>query len=65
MLEDFNETVTGEMRSQKEEFLYFQKQPPKVLYKKMVLKIWQNSQKSTCDRVSFLIKLQASVCHLI
>ena len=31
----------------------------KVLYKKNVLKISQNSQENICARVSFLIKLQA------
>ena len=34
----------------------FQKQPPgSVLLKKMFLESWQNSQKNTCARVSFLI----------
>ena len=28
--------------------------------RKVFLEIWQNSQESTCARVSFLIKLQAS-----
>ena len=27
--------------------------------KKVFLKVWQNSQKNTCAKVSFLIKLQA------
>ena len=30
-----------------------------VLYKKVFLKISQNSRENTCARVSFLIKLQA------
>ena len=30
-----------------------------VLYKKVFLKILQNSQENTCTRVSFFIKLQA------
>ena len=30
-----------------------------VLCKKVFLEISQNSQENTCDRVSFLIKLQA------
>ena len=33
--------------------------------KKVFLKISQNLQENTCARVSFLIKLQASVCHFI
>ena len=41
--------------------LKIQKQPPKVFYEKSVpLKISQNSQGSTCSRISFLIELQAS-----
>ena len=37
-----------------------QKQPPKVFYKKEVLKVLQNSQENICTIVSFLINLQAS-----
>ena len=33
---------------------------PEVFLKKVSLEISQNSQKNTCARVSFLIKLQAS-----
>ena len=33
--------------------------------KKVFLKISQNSQQNTCAKVSFLIKLQASVCNFI
>ena len=33
-----------------------------VLQEKMFLEISQNSQKNTCVRVSYLIKLQASAC---
>ena len=33
---------------------------PDVFCKKVFLEISQNSQKNTCARVSFLIKLQAS-----
>ena len=33
--------------------------------KKVFLKISQNSQENTCARVSFLTKLQASVCNFI
>ena len=33
--------------------------------KKVFLKISQNSQENICVRVSFLIKLQASVCNFI
>ena len=40
-----------------------QKQPLEVFYKKSVLKISQNSQETTCARVSFLIKLQAKACY--
>ena len=41
--------------------LKIQKQPPKVFYEKSVpLKISQNSQGSTCSRISFLVELQAS-----
>ena len=40
---------------------HLQKKPPEVLYKKVSLKISQNSQENTCARrVSFLIKLQSS-----
>ena len=35
-----------------------------VLCKKLFLEIWQNSQESTCARVSFLIKLQTSGLQL-
>ena len=35
-----------------------------VLCKKVFLEILQNSQESTCARVSFLIKLQASGLQL-
>ena len=37
----------------------FQKQPPEEFSKKVLLEISQNSQKNTCGRVSFSIKLQA------
>ena len=40
-----------------------QKQPPKVFYKKGVLKTSQNSQENTCARVSFSMKLQALSEH--
>ena len=33
--------------------------------KKVFLEISQNSQENTCDRVSFLIKLQALACNFI
>ena len=33
--------------------------------KKVFLKILQNSQESTCARVTFLIKLQAEACNFI
>ena len=36
-----------------------------VLWGKLFLEIWQNSQENTLVRVSFLIKLQASVCNFI
>ena len=36
-----------------------------VLWKKAFLKISQNSQESTCARVSFLIKLQGSAFNFI
>ena len=36
-----------------------QKQAPEVFYKKVFLKVSQNSQENTCARISFLIKLQA------
>ena len=42
-----------------------QKESPKVFYKKNFLKISQNSQKNTCTRVSFLVKLQAETCNFI
>ena len=35
----------------------------KCSVKKVFLEIWQNSQETTCARVSFLIKLQASSCE--
>ena len=34
-----------------------------VLHEKMFLKILQNLRENTCDRVPFLIKLQASAWH--
>ena len=36
-----------------------------VLWKKVFLEIWQNSQESTCARVSFLITLQTWALQLI
>ena len=36
-----------------------------VLKRKVFLKISQNSHKSTCARISFLIKLQAEACNFI
>ena len=42
-----------------------QKQPQEVFYKKVFLKILQNSQENTCARVSFLTKLQASACNFL
>ena len=36
-----------------------------VLWKKMFLKILQNSQENTCVRVRFLIKLQALLATLL
>ena len=36
-----------------------------VLYKKVFLEIWQNSQGNTCARASFLIKLQTTPATLI
>ena len=42
-----------------------QKQPPRgVLWKKMFLKISQNSQQNTCARVPFLINFPASGLQL-
>ena len=42
----------------------FQKQPPELLYeKKMLFKISQNSQESTCARFSFLTN--SSTCNFI
>ena len=38
--------------------------PPEVLYKKVLLKISQNSKENTCVGVSVLIKLQAA-CNFI
>ena len=35
------------------------------LYKKVFLKVLQNSQENTCARDSFLIKLQAETCNFI
>ena len=37
----------------------FKSSRPEVFFKKVFLEISQNSQESTCVRVSFLIKLQA------
>ena len=45
--------------------LLTQKQPSEVFYKKMFLKISQNSQESTCALVSFLTKLLAKACNFI
>ena len=36
-----------------------------ALEEKVLLEILQNSQKNTCARVSFLIKLQILVCNFI
>ena len=36
----------------------FKSSRPEVFCKKVFLEIWQNSQESTCARVSFLIKLR-------
>ena len=36
-----------------------------ILQKKLFLKISQNSQKNTCSRVSFLIKLKALACYFL
>ena len=44
--------------------LFFQKETSKVLYKKVFLKISQNSQEDICARASFLIKLQAWALQL-
>ena len=38
---------------------------PDVFCKKVFLEISQNSQKNTCARVSFLIKLGAETCNFI
>ena len=46
-------------------FVRAKKQPADVFYKKGVLKISQNSQESTCARVSLLIKLQPTACNFI
>ena len=40
-------------------------QPPEMLCKKKFLQILQNSQENACARVSFLVKLKASVCNFI
>ena len=42
----------------KYEIIFFQKQPSDLFYKKLFLKISQNSQENICDRASFLIKFQ-------
>ena len=41
---------------------FTQKQPPEVLYKRGVLKLFQNSQGNTGGRVSFLLNLQVEAC---
>ena len=45
--------------------LCVQKQPQEVFYKKVFLKIPQNSQENTCARVSLIMKLQAQACNFI
>ena len=39
------------------EIVFLQKQQPEVFCKKVFLEILQNSQESTCAKVTFLIKL--------
>ena len=46
------------------QFVKVKKQPPKVFYKREVLKNSKNSQENTCVAVFFKIKLQASVLQL-
>ena len=43
-------------------FIYVEAVTKRYSVKKVFLEIWQNSQKNTYDRVSFLIKLQAYNC---
>ena len=45
--------------------LMLQKQLPEVFYKKVLIKILQNSKENTCDKVSFLIKLHAAPTILL
>ena len=47
------------MKSSYQKYVYSEAATRDVLYKKVFLKISQNSQENTCARVSFLIKLQA------
>ena len=59
----FNAETHPIISVQQNSCIKIQKQPPKVLYKKMFYKISQNSQENTCARVSFLIKLQTESCN--
>ena len=44
---------------------YSEAVPQRCSVKKVFLEISQNSQESTCARVSFLTKLQAKACNFI
>ena len=50
----------GSFKTQKPLFSDFRSSRPDVFCEKVFLEISQNSQESTCARVSSLIKLQAS-----
>ena len=55
---------TRERKEKKEKKLSFSGSLPEVFYKKVFLKILQNSQENTCARASFLIDLQVPLTSL-
>ena len=65
IVKDMDTTENGMMIKPSEIWLEFHKLIEAVVQrcsvKEAFLKIWINSQENTCARVSFLIKLQASV----
>ena len=54
------DVMSPSYRDKNEKSQKFQKQPLEVFFKKGVLRNFANSQKNTCARVSFLIKVLAS-----
>ena len=57
--------VNLKMWKKRKLLMVVKKRPPKVFYKKVFLKISQNSQENTCVGVSVLVKFRASSCNYI